>query len=221
MNRGITLLGLILFSLVSALPAGAINVFKQYNKVIWIDQPRQTGAAYENGQKLFSFRILSGDDETPTPPGAYVVKVKDPNYYSRKYQQPMPYSIFIDYRAKRAIHEGGVPDQSEMGKWATHGCIHVEEPEMKRLFDWAEPRKTLIVIRGKRDWALEDQLGEVDEGIQETPEKEEGEPEEEVQPGDKNQPREEIQPQPESPAREESPQGNEDQSGEEDEDTED
>ncbi len=212
MRRYLFFLTIILLTFCYVPPAGAINVFKNYDKVIWIDQPRQTGAAYENGHKLFSFPILSGDDETPTPPGAYVVKVKDPDYYSRHYQQPMPYSIFIDYKAKRAIHEGGVPDRSEMGKWATHGCIHVEEPYAKRLFDWAEVRKTLIVIRGKRDWALEDQAGEVDEGIQETPEKEESEPEEEVQPQDQNQPREEIQPQKENPP------GNENQSGEEDED---
>lgn len=189
------------------MPAGAVNVFKHYEKVIWIDQPRQTGAAYEKGQKLFSFSILSGDDETPTPPGAYVVKVKDANYYSRKYQQPMSYSIFIDFRAKRAIHEGAVPDPSEKGKWATHGCIHVEQPYIKRLFDWADVRKTLIVIRGKRDWSSEEQAGEVDEGIQETQEKEESDQEEETRPGDQNQQREEIPP------------GEENQPGGEDEDT--
>ncbi|MCX5890061.1 MAG: L,D-transpeptidase [Deltaproteobacteria bacterium] len=208
-----TFFGIILFSIISALPAGAVNVFKHYDKVIWIDQPRQSGAAYEKGQKLFSFSILSGDDETPTPPGAYVVKVKDANYYSRKYQQPMSYSIFIDFKAKRAIHEGGVPDQGEKSKWATHGCIHVEEPYIKRLFDWAEPRKTLIVIRGKRDWSSEEQVGEVDEGIQETPEKEEIGPEEEIRPQDKNQLREENQ------QREEIPQEKESQPGDEDEDT--
>ncbi len=173
MRRYLYVLAIILFTFIYALPAGAVNVFKHYDKVIWIDQPRQTGTAYEKGQKLFSFPIMSGDDETPTPPGAYVVRVKDANYYSRKYQQPMSYSIFIDFKAKRAIHEGGVPDPKEMSKWATHGCIHVEQPFIKRLFDWAEERKTLIVVRGRRDWALEDQIGEVDEGIQDNQENQE------------------------------------------------
>jgi hypothetical protein len=190
MPRCLYFWSIILFSIISALPAGAVNVFKQYDKVIWIDQPRQTGAAYEKGQKLFSFPIMSGDDETPTPPGAYVVRVKDANYYSRQYQQPMSYSIFIDFKAKRAIHEGGVPDPSEKGKWATHGCIHVEQPAIKRLYDWVEARKTLIVIRGKRDWSLEDQAGEVDEGFQETQEKEEIGQEEEIRPQGENRQRE-------------------------------
>ncbi len=214
MNRCIYFLTIILFIITSALPAGAINVFKHYDKVIWIDQPRQTGAAYEKGQKLFSFSILSGDDETPTPPGAYVVKVKDANYYSHKYKQPMSYSIFIDFKAKRAIHEGGVPDQGEKNKWATHGCIHVEEPYIKRLFDWAEPRKTLIVIRGKRDWSQEDQAGEVDEGIQETPENEENDQKEEIQPEDENKQGEVKQ------EGEKDQKGEENRPGEKDEDTE-
>ncbi len=125
----------------------------------------------------------------------------------------MSYSIFIDFKAKRAIHEGGVPDQGEKNKWATHGCIHVEEPYIKRLFDWAEPRKTLIVIRGKRDWSSEEQVGEVDEGIQETPENEENGQKEEIRPQDENQPREE------NLQRKGNPQGKENQPGDGDEDT--
>ncbi len=173
MRRYLYVLAIILFTFIYALPAGAVNVFKHYDKVIWIDQPRQTGTAYEKGQKLFSFPIMSGDDETPTPPGAYVVRVKDANYYSRHYKQPMPYSIFFDFKAKRAIHEGEVPDPKEMSKWATHGCIHVEPPYINRLFDWTEEKKTLVVVRGKRDWTLEDQIGEVDEGIQDNQENQE------------------------------------------------
>ncbi len=178
MKKPLYFLAIILFICISAPPAGAVNVFERYDKVIWIDQPRQSGAAYEKGKKLYSFPIMTGDDETPTPPGAYVVRVKDPNYYSRKYKQPMPYSLFFDYRAKRAIHEGVVPDPSEMSKWATHGCIHVEEPTMQRLYDWADAGKTVVVVRGRRDWALEDQIGQVDEGIKE--DQEEIGPEEET-----------------------------------------
>ena len=170
MRRYLYVLAIILFTSISASPASAVNVFKRYAKVIWIDQPRQTGIAYEKGQKLFSFPIMTGDDETPTPPGAYVVRVKDANYYSRHFKQPMPYSIFFDFKGKRAIHEGEVADPKHLSKWATHGCIHVEEPYIKRLFDWTEEKKTLVVVRGRRDWALEDQIGEVDEDIQDNQE---------------------------------------------------
>ncbi len=128
------------------------NLFQKYAKVIYIDQEEQVGAAYAHGKKLLEFPILTGDDETPTPPGTYLIKKKEAHYYSRKFQVPMPYSLFFDLKGMRAIHEGDLPDPGEEGDWATHGCIHVEEPYMKWLFNWAEPGQTLVVIHGRRVW---------------------------------------------------------------------
>lgn len=148
-----TWLYFLIIALVAPLyPAGAgADVFQKYDKVIWIDQENQVGAAYGLGRKLLEFPILSGDDETPTPPGTYVVRLKDKTYYSRKYAQPMPYSLFFDLKGMRAIHEGDLPEPEEISQWATHGCIHVEEPYMKWLFDWTEPGKTVVVIHGRRE----------------------------------------------------------------------
>ncbi|MHB8068361.1 MAG: L,D-transpeptidase [Desulfobaccales bacterium] len=131
------------------------DVFQKYAKIIWIDQESQVGAAYGHGRKLVEFPIMTGDDETPTPPGTYVVKKKDANYYSRKYKVPMPYSLFFDLKGMRAVHEGDVPDPEEKGEWATHGCIHVEEPYMKWLFNWAEQGRTVVVVKGRRVWEEE------------------------------------------------------------------
>jgi len=131
-------------------PAAARDILQQYDKVIWIDQKAQVGEAYGRGRKLLEFPIMSGDDETPTPDGIYPIKRKDPNYYSRKYKQPMTYSLFFDLKGMRAIHEGDLPDPEEKEEWATHGCIHVEEPFMKWLYDWTEQGKTVVVIRGHR-----------------------------------------------------------------------
>lgn len=128
------------------------DISQKYAKVIWIDQENQVGAAYGRGRKLLEFPIMTGDDETPTPPGTYAVILKEPNYYSRKYKVPMPYSLFFDLTGMRAIHEGDVPDPEEKGDWATHGCIHVEEPYMKWLYNWAEQGKTVVEIRGRRVW---------------------------------------------------------------------
>jgi hypothetical protein len=128
------------------------NPFQKYAKVIWIDQEQQVGGAYGHGRKLLEFSIISGDDETPTPPGIYPIKRKVANYYSRKYKVPMPYSLFFDLKGMRAIHEGDVPPPEEKGDWATHGCIHVEEPYMKWLYNWAEQGQTVVVIKGRRVW---------------------------------------------------------------------
>ncbi len=154
----------LIIALAAALyPAAAhADVFQRYAKVIWIDQENQVGVAYGRGRELLEFPVLTGDDETPTPPGTYVVRLKDKTYYSRKYAQPMPYSLFFDLKGMRAIHEGDLPDPGEISKWATHGCIHVEEPYMKWLYDWAEPGKTVVVIHGQREWKDEEN-GALDE----------------------------------------------------------
>jgi lipoprotein-anchoring transpeptidase ErfK/SrfK len=132
-------------------PASAVDVFNQYEKVIWIDQIEQVGAAYERGKKLLEFPIITGDDETPTPPGIYMVRVKDADYYSRKYNTPMSFSLFFDYKGRRAIHEGEVPEPDVKKDLATHGCIHVEQPYIEWLYDWAEQGKTVVVIHGWRE----------------------------------------------------------------------
>ncbi len=132
-------------------PAAAWNVFQRYEKVIWINQHLQEGTAYEDGKKLFEFPILSGDDETTTDPGIYPVKRKDAYYYSKKFDTPMPFSIFFDLGGMKAIHEGAVPPPPAREEYATHGCVHVEEPYMKRLFNWAQVGTTAVVIQGWRD----------------------------------------------------------------------
>ncbi|MCL4503317.1 MAG: L,D-transpeptidase, partial [Deltaproteobacteria bacterium] len=147
-----TCLCFLIIALLASFYPAASQADGNHDKVIWIDQVNEVGAAYDDGKKLLAFPVLSGDDETPTPPGTYVIKRKDRNYYSRKYKQPMPYALFFDLRGMRAIHEGDLPEPGEWKEWATHGCIHVAEPYMKQLFDWAEEGKTVVVIHGQRTY---------------------------------------------------------------------
>jgi lipoprotein-anchoring transpeptidase ErfK/SrfK len=118
--------------------------------MIWIDQLKQVGSAYENGKKIMEFPVLTGDDETTTDPGIYLVRVKQEDYYSRKYQTPMPYSIFFNYTTRTAIHGGEVPSRQKKIGLATHGCVHVDSPYIQRLYDWTEAGSTLVVISGGR-----------------------------------------------------------------------
>ena len=50
----------------------------------------------------------------------------------------MPYSIFFNYTTRAAIHGGEVPSPRLRIGYATHGCIHVKEPDIKWLYDWTE-----------------------------------------------------------------------------------
>jgi lipoprotein-anchoring transpeptidase ErfK/SrfK len=136
--------------LLSASAANAWDLFQEYDKVIFINQPRQMGVAYEDGRKLREFPVLTGDDECTTNPGIYVIRHKDPDYYSRTYDTPMPYSMFFDWPRRKAIHEGGVPAKAEKRELATHGCIHVEQPVIEWLYHWAEEGATAVVISGER-----------------------------------------------------------------------
>ena len=139
-----------LFTHISVLHTDAVDIFKEYEKVIWINQPKQIGIAYQEGKKLFEFPVITGDDESPTDQGIYVVKLKDDNYYSRKYDTPMPYSIFFDLKGRKAIHEGEVPPTAIKKELATHGCIHVEPPYIQMLYDWADEGETVVVVSGWR-----------------------------------------------------------------------
>jgi len=139
-----------LFVHTSMLSAGAFDIFKEYDKIIWIDQPKQVGIAYERGKKLFEFPVVTGDDVTTTNPGIYRIRLKDDNYYSRKYDTPMPYSMFFDLKEMKAVHEGEVPPPEVKKHLATHGCIHVEPPHIERLYEWADEENTAVVISGWR-----------------------------------------------------------------------
>ncbi len=136
---------------VFVMPAASADFMQKYHKLILINQSRQTGAAYQGGEKLWEFPVLTGDDETATNPGTYVIRMKDDSYYSRKYQTWMPYSLFFDLRDRKAIHAGELPPLPARKEYATHGCIQVESPYIERLYDWAEVGRTVVVIEGRRD----------------------------------------------------------------------
>ena len=150
MIKYILLISLALLTNFLLSPTLAADLFPENEKMIWINQLKQTGAAYEGGKKVLEFPVITGDDETTTEPGVYLVQVKDEDYYSRKYQTPMPYSIFFNYAARAAIHEGEVPPPKLKKGLATHGCVHVEQPYIKWLYDWTEAGSTVVVISGWR-----------------------------------------------------------------------
>ena len=150
MNRYIWLFSVALLTNILLSPALAADMSQEYEKMIYIDQLKQVGAAYERGKKVLEFPVLTGDAETTTDPGIYLVRVKQVDYYSRKYQTPMPFSIFFNYTTRTAIHGGEVPPPQKKIGLATHGCVHVQQPYIERLYDWTEAGSTMVVIVGRR-----------------------------------------------------------------------
>jgi lipoprotein-anchoring transpeptidase ErfK/SrfK len=150
MKKYLWLLLVVLLTNLLVTPTFAADIYQKHEKMIWIDQLKQVGAAYEDGKKIKQFPVITGDDETTTEPGIYLVRVKQEDYYSRKYQTPMPYSIFFNYKERAAIHGGEVPPPRQKIGLATHGCVHVEQPYIKWLYDWTEAGRTVVVISGRR-----------------------------------------------------------------------
>jgi lipoprotein-anchoring transpeptidase ErfK/SrfK len=79
-----------------------------------------------------------GGKRYATPKGNFRVNFKSKDHYSRKYDSPMPYSLF--FTAQCAIHEGSLYLYS-------HGCIHVNQPTAQMLFDAAVAGRTPVVVR--------------------------------------------------------------------------
>lgn len=129
------------------------------DKEIYFWLNKQMGAAYENGQLVRSFRIISGCDRParsqngswhykPTPKGTYraINKVFG---YSIKYEADMPYAI--QFKPGHYIHawawDEPLPEPGH--PFASHGCISLDLDDAKFLFNWA-PIGTIIYIWGER-----------------------------------------------------------------------
>lgn len=116
---------------------------------IWIWQEEQLGEAVEDGQVVYTFRIISGrSDRMSTREGDFRIFQKSAQH-AAKNGTPMPYSMFFDGR--RALHGWSwtepFPTDEESPWVASHGCVSTEIPE--ELFYWA-PMGTPVHVRGHR-----------------------------------------------------------------------
>jgi len=99
-----------------------------------------------DGTVWLSGGISSGEEIGYTPSGMWSVKYKKRFYTSKKYPEAdgsnnMDYSLFFTNWG-HALHKGSINNTS-------HGCIHVEEKNIRRLFAWAHPGVPVFVSRHK------------------------------------------------------------------------
>lgn len=108
---------------------------------VWvrIDLAAQTLSVFRAGHEIGTAVILYGTDGYPTPTGAFAVKGKDKDRWSRSYNAPMPFALALTDDGV-AIHASDV----EKG-FATHGCIGVPRAFARRLFD-ATSKGDLVLI---------------------------------------------------------------------------
>jgi len=101
-------------------------------------------AVDKDGTVWLSGGISSGEEVEFTPSGKWKVLYKKRFYTSKAYPEEdgsnnMDYSIFFT-KWGHAIHKGSINDTS-------HGCIHVQEHDIRRLFKWAKPGMPVLVSR--------------------------------------------------------------------------
>lgn len=109
-------------------------------KLILVSIQEQFLAGYEYGQLKFWYPISSGTEKDPTPCGRFKVIFRDIDYFSRKYKQPMPYTLMFSSWGY-AIHYGAL-----RGEPSSRGCVRLLLVDAKKLFIWAEKRTMVLIV---------------------------------------------------------------------------
>lgn len=123
----------------------------KWGRHIWIWQYDQIGEAIEDGKIIFTFRIITGLEESrlATREGNFRIRSKRGWGYNNCDGVEMPLAMFFD--GTRALHGWSrtwpFPADERRPRLASHGCISVDQIE--RLYDWA-PEGTPVHVRGER-----------------------------------------------------------------------
>jgi len=70
-----------------------------------------------------------------TRAGFYRAEYLDANYISKKYLEPMPFSVFYDRAFGTAIHATSPAKYARLGKRASKGCTRLTEENAKIFFE--------------------------------------------------------------------------------------
>ena len=123
-------------------------------KEIQVSIDNQVLVALENGEEIYSFDIVTGQDGKETTAGRYKVFRKHEKYTSKTYGSEMPYTMFFTADGK-AIHGTQMATlRSYLHSYLTEsvgsqGCIGLTDDNAKALFDWAPVGTPVIVTTGE------------------------------------------------------------------------
>ena len=117
-------------------------------KYIKIKLGEQRLYVYEEGLLKYNFIVSTGRPGMDTPKGKFKIWNKFPTQYSSQYQLFMDNWMAITQSGSYGIHSlpywkvksGAVvyEDQEHLGTKISHGCVRLDVPESKTLYDWAE-----------------------------------------------------------------------------------
>lgn len=111
--------------------------------------------AFENGEEVYNFDIVTGKDGKETTAGRYQIFRKHEKYTSKTYGSEMPYTMFFTKDGK-AIHGTQMATlRSYLHAYLTEsvgsqGCVGLTDDNAKALFDWA-PIGTPVVVMTEKE----------------------------------------------------------------------
>jgi lipoprotein-anchoring transpeptidase ErfK/SrfK len=116
---------------------------------VFIEQ--QSLIAFENGEEVYNYDIVTGGDGKETTAGTYSIFRKHEKYTSQTYGSEMPYAMFFTADGK-AIHGTQMATlRSYLHAYldegvGSQGCVGLTDDNAKALFYWAPMGTTVIVI---------------------------------------------------------------------------
>jgi hypothetical protein len=115
-------------------------------KEIHVFIEEQVLVAFENGEEVYNFDIVTGKDGKETTAGRYQIFRKHEKYTSKTYGSEMPYTMFFTKDGK-AIHGTQMYLTESVG---SQGCVGLTDDNAKALFDWA-PIGTPVVVMTEKE----------------------------------------------------------------------
>lgn len=122
-------------------PEPTITVGKQ----IIVQLSVQKVFVYEDGELINTFIVSTGVTAYPTRLGEYKIyeKVELTRMKGPGYDYPnVPWAMYFDER--RSFH--GTYWHNNFGRPMSHGCVNMQTPDAKWLYDWAEMGTSVLVI---------------------------------------------------------------------------
>ena len=121
-------------------------------KEIHVFIERQILLAFENGEEIYNFDIVTGRDGKETTAGRYHIFRKHEKYTSKTYGSEMPYTMFFTEDGK-GIHGTQLATlRSYVHSFlddsvGSQGCVGLTDDNAKALYDWAPVGTPVVVMR--------------------------------------------------------------------------
>ncbi|MCK5648391.1 MAG: L,D-transpeptidase [Gammaproteobacteria bacterium] len=141
-------------ALATAFILPAAGAGSRTEKEIYVNIERQILVATENGEEVYTFDVVTGQDGKETTAGRYSIFRKEKKYTSKTYGSEMPYTMFFTADGK-AIHGTHISSlRSYLHSYlsesvGSQGCVGLTDDDAKALFEWAPIGTPIVVISGK------------------------------------------------------------------------